>query len=322
MDKNTDKDNDDKTPEQPRQPKNLQGLLKFAMEATSKEDPTGPTEFHMDEEKRKFLEDALKDMTVDVKKEMLDAVKILNDPDATESDKVNALEVINDLIDSIDNAILFQQLMGFDALIPCLNSKYESVRAAALLLVADLVKNNQSGQLALVQLNIMSTLTNLLTHPDPICTNAMSAISSLVTNYDQGVKELFESKEIYKIVKILETRKENRLITKVTFFLSGIPGCHPDFVDKFLDLGIMKYLSELIVPVTQEELQDSQILNKVQNILHATANFCTYNRSIDDLRIIAPDLSHRLKEIVKVAATDEAFSDIQEYAEKILKVMK
>uniref|UniRef100_A0A1L8DTZ0 Putative armadillo/beta-catenin-like repeat-containing protein n=1 Tax=Nyssomyia neivai TaxID=330878 RepID=A0A1L8DTZ0_9DIPT len=322
MDNKDDKDTNDKPIEQPKQPRNLQGLLKFALEATRSEDPTTATDMQMSAESREFLEKALKSMTVDTAKEMLDAAKVTLDPDASEDDQVDALEVICGHVINIDQANVFHQIGGYDILKPCLNSKYEGVRAGAAALVADIARNNTTGQTTLAQINMLQEIAPLLTHPEPICTNAMSAISSLVTNYEAGMLELFNSGLIDRIVSVLETRKENKLITKVTFFLAGIPGCHPEFVDKFLDLGIMKYLSGLIVPVTQEDLQDSQVLNKVQNILHATTTFCSYNRSLDDLRVIAPDLPERLKEIAKVAATDEAFDDIKDYAEQILKVLK
>ncbi|XP_059612775.1 uncharacterized protein LOC132259234 [Phlebotomus argentipes] len=310
-------------PEQPRQPSSLQGLLKFAMEATKKEDaPQDSTMEPMNPEDRKFLEEALKSMTVDVCKELTDALKVIMDSSSSESDQVDAIETINHYILSIDQADNFHKIGGFIILKPCLKSPFESVRAETAGLITDLAQNNPYCQQQLIENKMLQELTPLLNQPEPICTRAMSAISAIVTNFQPGMENLFTSGEIDKIVAVLEARKENRLITKITFFLSAIPECHPDFVDKFLDMGIMKYLARHIAPVTGEELENSQVMNKLQNILQATVNFCSHNRARDDLKFAAKDLPARLEDIAKVARSDEAFMEIQESAEKLMQMLK
>ncbi|XP_055709914.1 uncharacterized protein LOC129805788 [Phlebotomus papatasi] len=323
MEKKDNSDSNKDLTEQPRQPTSLQGLLKFAMEATKAEDaPCDSTMAPMDPEKQKFLEEALKSMTVNVGEELVNSIKIITDPASSEDDQVDALETINHYILNIDQADNFHKIGGFCILKPCLSSRYQSVRTETAALIAELAQNNPYCQQHLLENNMLQELTPLLTQPEPVCTRAMSAISAMVTNFPPGMENLFSSGEIDKIVAVLVSRKENRLITKVTFFLSAIPGCHPEFVDKFLDMGIMKYLSGHIPPVTRGDLEDSQLSNKLQNILLATVNFCAHNRARDDLRFTAADLPGRLQEIAKVARSDEAFAEIQESAEKLLKLLK
>lgn len=118
--------NDENRPEQPRQPHNLQGLLKFAMEgenlkefhnfadilgnftkilATKNEDPTHPSEFQeMDPERRRFLDEALKSLTIDVVEELNKAMKTLIDGNSSEDDQVQALEVVTSFVADIDTA--------------------------------------------------------------------------------------------------------------------------------------------------------------------------------------------------------------------------
>lgn len=115
-------------PEQPRQPRNLQGLLKFAMEckvlkisykkyrspiaheidlsATKAEDPTVPSHFqHMSAEDRAFLEAALKSMTVDTIEELNKAMKTLTEgTNTSEDEQVEALEVVTSFVADIDTA--------------------------------------------------------------------------------------------------------------------------------------------------------------------------------------------------------------------------
>ena len=110
--------------EPPRQPKDMQGLLKFALQGTKSEDPTTTTP--MSEERKKWLEEALKGMSVNVVEELSKALRTLNpekvqnleeDPAIMEE----ALDIIIDYVDSIDTAngiaILSYQLLKFLILI-------------------------------------------------------------------------------------------------------------------------------------------------------------------------------------------------------------
>merc|ERR1712047_13897 len=64
--------------EQPRQPKDLQGLLKFCMEATANEDaPAVPSDPAAREpERRAWLEEALDKMSVDVVEQLGNGIKV------------------------------------------------------------------------------------------------------------------------------------------------------------------------------------------------------------------------------------------------------
>ena len=77
----------------------------FIFLATKDEDRTHPSEFHaMDPERRKFLEDALKSMTIDVVEELNKAMGTLISGNASEDDQVNALEVVTSYVADIDSA--------------------------------------------------------------------------------------------------------------------------------------------------------------------------------------------------------------------------
>jgi hsp70-interacting protein len=73
--------------------------------ATKNEDRTGPSNFEqMDPERRRFLEEAMKSMTVDVVEELNKAMNILIKAEATEDEQVNALEVVTNFVADIDTA--------------------------------------------------------------------------------------------------------------------------------------------------------------------------------------------------------------------------
>merc|ERR1712107_685465 len=69
-------------PNQPRQPKDMKGLLRFCVEATKNEDApdlSDPEKIlnDMDPEKRKWLEEALNSMSVDIVEQLVNGIKIL-----------------------------------------------------------------------------------------------------------------------------------------------------------------------------------------------------------------------------------------------------
>lgn len=92
-----------------RQPRDLTGLLRFALQGTASEDPTSTSLEAMSEERRRFLEEALKGLSVDVIAEISKALNTLN-PERVESPEEDAqeleeaLETITDFVDSIDTA--------------------------------------------------------------------------------------------------------------------------------------------------------------------------------------------------------------------------
>ena len=94
--------------EPPRQPKDLPGLLKFALQGTKNEDPTTSTA-PMSEERKQWLEEALKGMSVNVVEELSVALRTLNPEKVLSSGEdtqamEDALDIIVDYVDSIDTA--------------------------------------------------------------------------------------------------------------------------------------------------------------------------------------------------------------------------
>lgn len=75
------------------------------MEATRSEDAPHESRLQpMDEERRRFLEQALKSLTLDVVEEIEKAMKTLMDPSTDEEDKAEAIEIIIDFVQDIDAA--------------------------------------------------------------------------------------------------------------------------------------------------------------------------------------------------------------------------
>ena len=58
----------------------------------------------MSEEDRKFLEEALKSMTLNVVEELTKAMRILTEGNSSEDDQVDALEVVTNFVADMDTA--------------------------------------------------------------------------------------------------------------------------------------------------------------------------------------------------------------------------
>jgi hypothetical protein len=140
-------------PNQPRPPRDMDGLIKFCLEASRSEDaPAGgaSTMEDMDPERRVWLQQALASMSVDVIKELAEAIKILEtetvqDPNATEdqvSEVEYAFECIGDWIGQLDMAMNFHQIGGFHSLNGCLESPHDTLRSGAANAIAELSQNN------------------------------------------------------------------------------------------------------------------------------------------------------------------------------------
>ncbi|KAJ3642178.1 hypothetical protein Zmor_024987 [Zophobas morio] len=153
---------------QPRQPTSLQGLLKFAMDATKAEDaPHEPHVQPMDEARRKFLEQALHSLTIDVIEILLKQIKILENVDALEEGGDDcqyrvALDTISDHVCDVDTANDFHKIGGFVIVGPCLRCKSPKVRAEVCNLLAELCQNNPYCQRVVLENGIMPVLVDLV----------------------------------------------------------------------------------------------------------------------------------------------------------------
>lgn len=58
----------------------------------------------MDPEKRRFLQEALESMTIDVIEELNKAMKVLIKKDSTQDEQVRSLEVVTSFVEDMDSA--------------------------------------------------------------------------------------------------------------------------------------------------------------------------------------------------------------------------
>ena len=124
----------------------MKGLLKFCFEATKGEDApelSDPEKIlhDMDPEHRRWLEEALSSMSVDIVQQLTNGIKILNS-DAEDEEKEEVLDLLEDWLGNIDMAVNFHKIGGFSCLRKCLQSSSPGVRAGACHLMAEISQNN------------------------------------------------------------------------------------------------------------------------------------------------------------------------------------
>ncbi|XP_055541444.1 hsp70-binding protein 1 [Wyeomyia smithii] len=240
-------------PDQPRQPRSLQGLLKFAMEATQSEDAPNPSHVEgMDPERRQFLESALKSLTLDVVQEIEKAMKILTDPETAEDDKAEALEIIVDFVQDIDAANDFFKVGGFVIIQPGLDSPNANVRTGTLRLIAELSQNNPTCQQHLLEANVLPRVVELLSDEAEVAVQAMHAISCLVRHHEPCLAAYIEMGGLECLLGCIQTDND-KLRIKSSFLMSNLCTEFAAVRDEFIKLNAVERVIASIRPSKEYE---------------------------------------------------------------------
>jgi len=261
-------------PNQPRQPHDLEGLLKFCMQATQSEDaPSNPDAQPIDPERLQWLQEAMRGMTVDVVQQLAEGIKVLSKPyvydvNATEDDIEEAeiaFEAISDWVGNIDMANNFHKIGGFVVLKRCIKSSPHSViRWNAANTVAELSQNNPYCQEHFVTDGFIQELINMLRKGledeeiiDEKCSlKSLYAISCIVRDYPPGLETFLalNGPEVILQCAIQPQTATQRLRTKACFFVSSISIESKEAADAFSDMGLAR---QLLVLLQQAEHQQT-----------------------------------------------------------------
>lgn len=211
-----------------------QGLLRFAVEATRSEDaPAGaePAPI-MDAERRRFLEEALASMTVNVVNQLERAAAVLTADDADESAQLDALECLIDYVDSMDTANDFCKIGGLDILLPLLRCpttgdqrpvRSATVRLQGAALVAELAQNNPFCQQQLLERDALRVLLPMLANATTAVA-AMRAISACVRAYEPAAAAFIEMGGLECALGCLQTAAGEKMVVQSLFLLRAMCG--------------------------------------------------------------------------------------------------
>ncbi|XP_055305643.1 hsp70-binding protein 1 [Sitodiplosis mosellana] len=297
-----------------RRPRNLQGLLRFAMEATKEEDaPSRENHVHerMDPERRQFLENALKALTIDVIEQLQTAAETIGSETATEDMKVNAMDTILNYVDDIDTAIDFCKIGGLFVLLPCLCSPYSAIRKKSARLVAELAQNNPYCQQQLLAADVLPKLMDLLTESETAI-DGIRAISCLVRSYEPCLNAFTEIGGLECLLGCLQQSEQEKLITRAAFLLNSLCNDFPRIKDELIKLKVIEMIIPLIQPSTEYNIC-------LETLLSALCSLTESNEAIERCRTVEFNFASTLDEIIKVAHDKDECKEIVEYSRLLLK---
>ncbi|CAH1402414.1 unnamed protein product [Nezara viridula] len=235
----------------PRPPRNLQDLLRFAVETgenSNSNNNVGP----MDPERRRFLEEVLKSMTVDMAKELADAInklKTMENPETTleSSEYEAALDTVADFVDHIDAAIDFFKLGGFDIVHTCLQSVYPGVRWRMADVVAVCTQNNPFCQGHAVTMNFLPRLLNMVeSDSDDECKlKAFYAVSCIVRDSSEALTQFSNLDGFSVVLRSMQSNNE-RLNVKAAFFTTTMLANNVELRDDLVRMGFVEKLIRLL----------------------------------------------------------------------------
>ncbi|XP_049548731.1 hsp70-binding protein 1 [Anopheles darlingi] len=297
-------------PDNPRHPRNLQGLLKFAVEATKEEDAPQESRLQpMDEERRRFLENALNSLTVDVVKELEKAMQTLLDASSSDEAKVEAIEIVTDYVQDVDAANDFFKIGGFTILRPGLESSSASLRAVTLSLIADLAQNNPFCQQKLLEMSLLPKLTELLSDEQPVAEKALHAISCLVRHHEPCLAAFIEIGGLECILGCIQADSE-KLRVKSAFLLSNLCGELEPVRDEFIKLNAIEVLVDAVKPTDTYDPKLETALSSLQVLTECKAGVERCSQ--------VSGFREKLEAIIKQSAGKEECEDQLNYAKTLM----
>ncbi|XP_071545640.1 hsp70-binding protein 1 [Panulirus ornatus] len=236
-----------------RQPHNMQGLLNFCTEITAREDPTGSSQVQeMDPQRRAFLEEALRSLTVDVVRKLAEGVKTLCSeavtmPGEDVTEQEEAMEMIGEYVDDLNNAMDVHKMGGFPVLIRCLDSPHTSLRIGAASLIGDICQNDLYCQENMLSLNIMPVLLHMLdTDEDRQArVKALYALSCLIRDCPKGEAEFFEADGSSYLMRAMQSGVE-KLVVKSAFLLNKLVRGNDSHKATLVSMGYVEQLTTIL----------------------------------------------------------------------------
>lgn len=289
----------------------FQGLLRFAMEATRAEDAPHESQFReMDPERRRFLEEALRSLTIDVVEQMQKAMNVLIEGNATQEEQVRSLEVVTDFIENIDTANDFYKIGGFCILLPCLSSAYADVRQSTAELVAELAQNNPFCQERLLEHGVLPKLFELLSDESKVAVASLHAISCLVRNFQPGLDAFLDSGGIECLIGVLDSGCE-KLVIKSAFLISTLCGFDEPIREQFVKMGALEKLSIHVAP-----REDYDTL--LESVLSAIFVLIVSKEAVLQSRDPKLGLLSKLEAVRKTCENKEEFQECIGYTDGII----
>lgn len=245
MDSSGDRDRDDRLP----RVNDMRGLLKFCMENTKSEDaPENTARTPMDEETKKWLEEALQSAKDN------DPVKIINElthlilyNPLSDEEKEAALEELNILVEHIDMSNVFYKSGGFKMVEELFKNPQAEIRWKTAELFATCVQNNPISQEGALEMGFVPILLSLVDTDEhqQVKIKAFYALSCLIRENPQCSEIISKFDGFSVLVRAMQSDID-KLQLKVAFMLQAMCENEPKCKDILFNLGMVEQLVGLL----------------------------------------------------------------------------
>ncbi|XP_077994210.1 hsp70-binding protein 1-like [Glandiceps talaboti] len=302
------------------EPKNLEALLKFAIENTPEDadSTSSQDQAHdlMSDERREWLQHALSGMYRDVVKEMHKCLKILNEKSESDNDedveeKENALEYLQDLCDSMDNAKDLHKIGGMPILKQCLRDCNSEIRWRCADLLATMTQNNPYTQQVLLDDQFLPVLIELLEKDEAemVRIKALYAISCLVRTYPNAQQEFVKLDGFSVLIRALQSGIQ-KLQIKAAFMLKAMIVDNAEFKDTLYQMGFIQQLVALIQ--TPHDASHEHLLSVLINLVTG------HPGCIKECQQPGLQLGETLRQKLKDLKDKEEYQEELEYSKELL----
>ncbi|KAG8434101.1 hypothetical protein GDO86_012465 [Hymenochirus boettgeri] len=232
---------------------NLQGLLQMAIEAGTQSDNTYQLE-QMSEERRQWLQEAMSGTfagqadEVKMIKECLQELSRETDNGEGEEEREQALELLADLCENLDNASDFCKLGGMNLLLTrYLNCPKAELRWRSADLIGICSQNVPFVQEMALNLGAIRNLLQLLDFDcnDQVRIKALFAISCLVREQEVGLAEFLKQDGFSVLMRAMQSDVQ-KLKIKAAFLLQNLLQSHPEYKGTLCSMGMVQQLVSLL----------------------------------------------------------------------------
>uniref|UniRef100_A0A8D9BKD5 Hsp70-binding protein 1 n=1 Tax=Cacopsylla melanoneura TaxID=428564 RepID=A0A8D9BKD5_9HEMI len=300
----------------PRQPSNLQDLLRYAVEVGSRgQDGAQGDVVALNENNRGFLMNALNSMMVNVTEELATIIKTLKENTGQKESCIEALDNLSDYVCTIDYANDFVRMGGLTALQLLLEGNDDELQWRAAETIADIVQNNPFSQNFIIQTDFLSLLLALIKHSTntTVQVKCLYAVSCLVRENKECLAE-FIKKDGFSVLLHCIQSKQEKLMIKSCFLISCLSSNNNEVRSILHSMGIVEQMCMLIdIDDAFDTEINEHLLSALSSLIHESPNAQALCQQ-EPLNLML-----KLNYIKEKHAGDEVYHKEIEYANLILK---
>lgn len=205
-------------------------------------------------------------MTIDIVEQLNKAMKVLMEKQNSEDELVDALETVSEFVENMDTANDFYKIGGFSILIPCLDSKFISVRMNTCSLISELAQNNPFCQKHLQELDILPKLIYMIQDTPDIAKSAMHAVSCMIRNYEPAIAAFIEIGGLECTLACLHSDND-KLVIRTAFLMAALCTEFEPVRDEYVKLNAIEKVVSIIKPVDKFDSKLETALSVLETLV-------------------------------------------------------